>query len=44
MHYVLSRAAGSEADRAREMVIRGAEAVETYLREGLDKAMNAYNS
>lgn len=44
MHYVLSPFARSEADRAREMVVRGAEAVEAYLREGLDKAMNTYNS
>jgi PTH1 family peptidyl-tRNA hydrolase len=44
INYVLSPFTRSEADRADELVARGVEAVELVLREGLDVAMNRFNS
>ena len=44
INYVLSPFARSELDRVTEMVDRAAEAAELVLREGLDVAMNRYNS
>lgn len=43
IHYVLTPFSRSEADRHREMVERAAEAVELYLKQGMEAAMNAYN-
>lgn len=43
-NYVLSGFAKSEQDRVDEMIVRGAEAAEVYAREGLDVAMNRFNS
>ncbi len=44
INYVLSPFARSEMDRAQEMVDQAADAVEAVLREGLEVAMNRYNS
>ena len=44
INYVLSRFARSEEDRWREMLERAAEAAEVFLRQGIEAAMNTYNS
>ncbi|MBU0611047.1 MAG: aminoacyl-tRNA hydrolase [Armatimonadetes bacterium] len=44
VNYVLSPFARSEQERAREMVEFGADAVEVCVREGLEVAMNRFNS
>jgi peptidyl-tRNA hydrolase, PTH1 family len=41
--YVLARFAPAEAQAARDLTERGADAVEAVLRDGLDAAMNAVN-
>jgi PTH1 family peptidyl-tRNA hydrolase len=41
--HVLGRFAGSEADVAREATATAAAAIECYLEEGLEAAMNKYN-
>jgi PTH1 family peptidyl-tRNA hydrolase len=41
--YVLSRFRGEEAAALDEALDRAAEAIDTFLREGFEKAMNLYN-
>lgn len=41
--HVLSRFGGDEAPVVAEMIVRAADAVETFITEGLDRMMNRYN-
>jgi PTH1 family peptidyl-tRNA hydrolase len=44
INYVLSNFAKSEADKVEDMVFRAAQAVEACVKDGLEVAMNRYNS
>lgn len=44
INYVLDRFAKSEAERVEDMVLRAAEGVEVFARNGIEVAMNRFNS
>ncbi|MHB8994513.1 MAG: aminoacyl-tRNA hydrolase [Armatimonadota bacterium] len=44
INYVLSNFAKSEAEKVEDMLFRAAQAVETCVKDGLEVAMNRYNS
>jgi len=41
--YVLQRFPKSDWDELRDIVIRSSEAIETFIEDGIDAAMNQYN-
>ncbi len=43
VHYVLQALRGDELILAREMTARAADAIETWLQDGIDKAMSSHN-
>lgn len=43
VHYVLQTLKGDDRILARELTVRAADAIETWLQDGIDKAMSAHN-